>query len=304
MRIISLILLFAFGSFSQIDFSSLVYDYSGMPDLVQYQARDAAALDYRYYPSSSKNLMIILHGSGYHSRYLYKLAKTLSNSKVAQVITPDLRGHGMRPIKRGDIDYIGQLDDDLDDLVQFCIKIYRPENIFIAGHSSGGGLALRLMGNNKRHQADGYVLLAPYLAHDAPTTNTESGWAKPAMIKVILAHMLNGFGLHWLDHSVTIEFNLPKEYRDGSETLAYTHALVTSFSPRDYQNDLQKNSKVALVVVGEDDEAMNASEYPKLLSLNPNIDLTILPQVNHMGIVTNDRAINFVSKWLNKMGTN
>lgn len=110
--------------------------------------------------------------------------------------------------------------------------------------------------------------------------------------------MLNGFGLHWLDHAVTIEFNLPKEYRDGSETLAYTHALITSFSPMNYQNDLQKNSKVALVVVGEDDEAMNASEYQKLLSLNPNIDLTILPQVNHMGIVTNDGAVNFISKWL------
>ena len=134
--------------------------------------------------------MIIFHGSGYHSRYLYKLAKTLSDGKVAQVATPDLRGHGVRPIKRGDIDYIGQLDDDLDDFVQFCITTYRPENIFIAGHSSGGGLALRLMGNDKRHQADGYVLLAPYLAHDAPTTNTKSGWAKPSMIKVILAHTL------------------------------------------------------------------------------------------------------------------
>lgn len=298
--IIWILLLFAAGGFAEIDFSSLMYDYSGIPDPMQYQARDTATLDYRYYPSYSKNLMIILHGSGYHSRYLYKLAKTLSDNKVAQVVTPDLRGHGVRPTKRGDIVYIGQLDDDLDDLVQFCITTYRPENIFIAGHSSGGGLALRLMGNNKRHQADGYVLLAPYLAHDAPTTNTESGWAKPSMMKVILAHMLNGFGLHWLDHAVTIEFNLPKEYRDGSETLAYTHALITSFSPVDYQNDLQKTSMKTLVVVGEDDEAMNALAYQKLLSINPNIELTILPKVNHMGIVTNDSLAGVVSKWLNK----
>jgi non-heme chloroperoxidase len=302
MRLISLILLFAVGSVSEIDFSSLMYDYSGIPDLVQYQARDHTMLDYRYYPSSSKNLMIILHGSGYHSRYLYKLAKTLSDSIVAQVVTPDLRGHGIRPTKRGDIVYIGQLDDDLDDFVQFCITTYRPEKIFIAGHSSGGGLALRLMGNAKRHQADGYVLLAPYLAHDAPTTNTESGWAKPSMMKVILAHMLNGFGLHWLDHAVTIEFNLPKEYRDSSETLLYTHALVTSFSPTDYQNDLQRTSKKALVVVGEDDEAMNASEYQKLLHTNTNFELIILPKINHMSVVTNDGAAGVVGRWLNKMG--
>lgn len=298
--IICLLILCTNTCFATIDFSSLMYEYSGIPNLVHYQARDQAMLDYRYYPSSSKNLMIILHGSGYHSRYLYKLAKTLSASNVAQIVTPDVRGHGIKPIKRGDIDYIGQLDDDLDDLLQFCRNTYHAEKIFIAGHSSGGGLALRLMGNNKRRQADGYIMLAPYLAHDAPTTNQNSDWAKPSLLKIIFAHMLNGFGLHWLDHAVTINFNLPEQYRDGSETLAYTHALTTSFSPLDYQSDIQKISKKTLIIVGENDEAMNALEYQKLLPTNTNLELTILPRVNHMGIVTDDGIIKVMSTWLNK----
>lgn len=301
MRIINWIfLLFAFEIFSEIDFSNLVYDYSGLPDLAQYQARDHAMLTYRYYPSTSNNLMIILHGSGYHSRYLYKLAKNISHNQIAQVITPDLRGHGPQAIKKGDVDYIGQLDDDLDDLVQFCIKTYRPKKIFVAGHSSGGGLTLRLMGNKMRRQANGYILLAPYFSHDAPTTNSKSNWAKPALIKIIFAHMLNGFGLNWLDHSVTIRFNLPKIYRDGSETLSYTHAMIASFSPTDYRADLQKTAQKTLLIVGENDEAMNASEYSKVLPQNAVFDLTILPKVNHMGIVTNEQSARVIDGWLNR----
>ena len=291
-------LLFSANGFSGIDFSSLVYNYSGLPDLSQYQARDKSSLDYRYYQSQSNNLMIILHGSGYHGRYLHKLAKTISDKKIAQVVIPDLRGHGLKPARRGDIDYIGQLDDDLDDLLRFCVGKYHPEKIFIAGHSSGGGLALRLMGNEKRRQADGYVLLAPYLSHDAPTTNDKSGWAEPSLFRVILAHTLNGFGLHWLDHTVTLRFNLPKKYRDGTETLAYTHALVTSFSPIDYQSDLQKTAKRTLVIVGENDEAMNASEYQKALPQNNNFELTILPKINHMGVVVSDQTVSAINKWL------
>lgn len=300
--IIGIFLLFAVDSFAEIDFSSLLYDYSGIPDPMQYHARDHAKLTYRYYPSLSNNLMIILHGSGYHSRYLYKIAKSVSHNHIAQVVTPDLRGHGSRAIKRGDVDYIGQLDDDLDDFVQFCIATYRPKNIFVAGHSSGGGLALRLMGNQMRRQADGYILLAPYFAHDAPTTNQKSHWAKPALPKVVFAHILNGFGLHWLDHSVTIEFNLPQKYRDGSETLAYTHALITSFSPSDYERDLRNTTKKTLVVVGENDEAMNAAEYQKVLPQNASIELSVLPKIDHMGIVTNKHSATLIGSWLNKIG--
>lgn len=295
-----ILLLCSHVGFAAIEFSSLLYDYSGIPDLRQYQARDGARLDFRYYPSSSKNLMIILHGSGYHSRYLYKLAKTLSDNNVAQVVTPDLRGHGIKPATRGDIDYMGQLDDDLDDLIQFCHNTYHAEKIFVAGHSSGGGIALRLMGNQKRPQADGYVLLSPYLSHDAPTTNAQSGWAKPSLIKIILAHMLNGFGFHWLDHTVTIKFSMPEQYRDGSETLAYTHALITSMSPVDFQSDVQKTSKKTLIAVGENDEAMHAKEYEKLVAKNKNFEVTVIPNIDHMGIVVHERAMQVISTWLRR----
>lgn len=282
-----------------IDFSSLSYNYSGIPKIIQYKTKNSVNLDYRYYDSNSKNLFIILHGSGYHSRYLYKFAKNISEQNIAKVITPDLRGHGINPIKRGDIDYIGQLDDDLDDLIKFCIQKYQPEKLFVAGHSSGGGLALRLMGNKNRLQADGYILLAPYFSHNAATTNNNSGWAEASLFKVILAHTLNSMGLNWLDHCITVKFNLPKNYQDGTETLFYSHALVTSFSPIDYQKDLESTNKKTLIIIGEDDEAMNPKEYKKIIPSNSNhFKLNIMPNINHMNIIINQKTIDIIEKCL------
>lgn len=290
------VLLFAIEAVSAIDFSELVYDYSNIPELSQYQARDKSMLDYRYYSSDSKDLLIVIHGSGYHGRYLHKLASEVSQKNIAQVITPDLRGHGINPKKRGDVDYIGQLDDDLDDLMRFSIGRYKPNRIFIAGHSSGGGLALRLMGNPKRHQADGYILLAPYLKHDAPTTNKNSGWAKPLLARVISANILNAFGWGCLDHAVTIKFDMPEKYKDNSETLSYTHAMITSYSPWDYKKDLKNTSKKTLVLVGENDEAMNASAYKEVIP--KNMKLVIFPKISHMGIVVSDQTTVIIENWL------
>ena len=48
-------------------------------------------------------VLVLLHGSGWHSKYLFPLAKYISSENLAHVYTPDLRGHGINPIKRGDI---------------------------------------------------------------------------------------------------------------------------------------------------------------------------------------------------------
>lgn len=294
----SLLLFFSAENIIAIDFSPLDYDYSTLPALLSYQARDHTSLDYRYYPSSSKTLMIMLHGSAYHSRYLHKFAHRLSSANHAQMIVPDLRGHGVQPLRRGDVDYVGQLDDDLDDLVQFCVTTYRPEKIIIAGHSSGGSLALRLMGSDSRRQVDGYIMLAPYLAHDAPTTNQSSGWATPTLTTIILAKVLNSLGFHWLDHRTTVTFNLPETYRDETETLAYSHALMTSYTSADYARDLAHTKKKTLVLVGAQDEAMHAEAFASVIPRGGFFDLRVLPHITHIGIVIDDVSTQIIGDWL------
>jgi triacylglycerol esterase/lipase EstA (alpha/beta hydrolase family) len=102
-----------------LDFEALTaVSYENLPKLQPYIARDSTQLSYRLYESSvaTDKVIILLHGSGWHSMQFYPLANYLSRNGLAHVITPDLRGHGFTPEQRGDVAYIGQLEDDLADL--------------------------------------------------------------------------------------------------------------------------------------------------------------------------------------------
>ncbi|MEI7616190.1 MAG: alpha/beta hydrolase, partial [Actinomycetota bacterium] len=86
-----------------LGFKELYFDYTGLPELKSFKARDGKDLNYRYYPSNSDKTLILLHGSGWHSRYFLPLAEFISSNNLANVYTPDLRGHGLNPDKRGDV---------------------------------------------------------------------------------------------------------------------------------------------------------------------------------------------------------
>ncbi|MBW1784509.1 MAG: alpha/beta fold hydrolase, partial [Deltaproteobacteria bacterium] len=92
-------------------------------------------MTYRHYPADSHKVVILLHGAGWHSRYFLPLAEFLSSEGAAQVYTPDLRGHGLTPKRRGDADYIGQLEDDLADFIAMIRKENPKSMLIMGGHS-------------------------------------------------------------------------------------------------------------------------------------------------------------------------
>ena len=81
-------------------FDELVTDYSNLPGVQHYTAKDSTQLSYRHYPAQSDNVLVLLHGSGWHSQYFLPLAEFISSENLAQVYTPDLRGHGRMPARR------------------------------------------------------------------------------------------------------------------------------------------------------------------------------------------------------------
>lgn len=285
-----------------IDFSQMMIDYSDMPSLQSYRARDGASLDYRYYPSDSNKLLILLHGSGWHSQQFYPLAKYISEQGLAQVVTPDLRGHGLHPQRRGDIDYIGQFEDDLADLIDEIRPKPRSGPIIMGGHSSGGGLAIRFAGGQYGQLVDAYLLLAPFIFYNAPTTRPNAGgWAKPYTARIIGLTMFNNLGIHQLDYLTCITFNMPKEVRNGTETLAYSFRLNTSFSPRDYKQDLSSITQPLLLIAGTADETMFAEQYLPLISLYTQGRVELLSEVNHMGVVVGAEVRPVVKSWLEEL---
>ncbi|AQS39951.1 lysophospholipase [Shewanella psychrophila] len=295
-----------------IDFSEMKLDYSEMPALQSYTARDGAQLDYRYYPSGSNKVLVLLHGSGWHSQQFYPLAKYISEQGLAQVVTPDLRGHGVNPQRRGDIDYIGQFEDDLADFIgklkqdSQLQKDFKNSSIIMGGHSSGGGLAIRFAGGEYGNQVDAYLLLAPFIYYNAPTTRPNAGgWAKPYTARIIGLSMLNNIGIHSLDHLTSIEFNMPEAVRNGTETLAYSYRLNSSFAPRDYAKDLGAITQPLLVLAGSADETMFADKYQALISSklpdNEKAKVKVLFGLSHMGIVVSPDVRPVIEEWLRRL---
>ena len=285
-------------SATPIDFKSLKIDYTGMPELKTISARDGYSLEYRIYESSSKNILILLHGSGWHSQYLYPLAKKIAADGLAKVYTPNLRGHGINTKARGDVNYIGQLDDDLADFVAFVRKQNPTSRIILGGHSSGGGLAVRFSSTASSKEIAAYLLLAPHFAHDAPTVRKDSNWAQPKIGKIVSISILNRLGIHCFDHTVVIEFNLPDQYRNGTETTAYTHALLNSFTADQYQDNLQKISKPLLLLVGDNDEILLPQEFSRIMPNKKNIEIQIIPKINHIGVVTDQSVLRYIQDWM------
>jgi len=284
-------------------FKELFVDYKSIPQLRTFPARDGAQLAYRHYPAQSDKVIVLLHGSGWHSQYFLPLAEFISSEGLAQVYTPDLRGHGSTPERRGDVDYIGQLADDLADFISMTRRDNPKVMLIVGGHSSGGGLAIRFAGSKYGRQADAYMLLSPYLQYNAPTIRPNSGgWARPYTRRIIGLILLNSVGIRWFNGLTVIDFNMPKEARNGTETLSYTYRLNTSYAPRDYKKDLRAITQPLLVVVGSADEAFIADQFEPVISQFTKVRVKLLSGVTHMGVVVSPKVRPVVKEWLQGLG--
>lgn len=274
-----------------------------MSPLEPYQARDGTTLSFRRYPSESATHLILIHGSSAHGAYLHAFAKYLSQRKAANVYAPDLRGHGPSPQRRGDIDYIGQLEDDLADLISHIRKgASKDARFIVGGHSSGGGMALRFGGGPHGYLADGFVLLAPYLGHDAPMVKKNSGgWADASILKIIGISILDGFGVKRFNGSSVLRFNLPEKYHNGYETLEYSFRLMKGMHPDDYKASLRATRAPLLIVVGSEDEAFHAEGFKAgVLPYKPDAQLSFVAGGSHLGIIMSEAAMAETARWIDE----
>ena len=267
-----------------------------------FQARDGSTLFYRSYGEQSALDLILIHGSGSDSAYLGSLASRISSSGVARVWTPDVRGHGSSPERRGDIDYIDQLEDDVADLSSLIRSMNPRGALVIGGHSSGGGLAIRLAGGSYGGIADGYLLLAPFLQYDAPTVRPDAGgWAMPKTSRIVGLNVLNALGILRFNDVTALEFNLPPVNRTGNETLSYSYRLMTGFNPRNYVSDLQALEKPTLVLVGTDDESMYAEEFSVVFdAFAPHAHVELVPGATHLGLTVDAGVASLIVEWLER----
>jgi non-heme chloroperoxidase len=269
---------------------------AALPPLQHYRARDGDALAYRFYDSTSERILIFIHGSSYHGGGYNELAAYVSAVGAAKVVLPNMRGHYFSGRRRGDVEYIGQYEDDIVDLIGELRKQGHKGPIILGGHSSGGGFVLRFAGGDGPKQAAiaGYIALAPIIPRTAAVRGGDAGgWNVIDLPRILGLAALNIIGVHGFDGLPIIAFNKPAGAWDGTETLAYSWRLNVSYHPRnDYVSDVKAMPSNALVLVGDKDEAVDGAALLGLLkAAGYQGGAEVLAQTTHFGVFHNAEAL-------------
>lgn len=266
-------------------------DLSALPPLATYPARDGTRLAYRRYAARAKaplGTVVLVHGSSAHGASMHPLAMGLSGAGW-DVIALDMRGHGASGDK-GRIAYIGQLEDDLQDLLT-RVPVQAPK--ILLGFSSGGGFTLRFAGGDRQDLFDAYLLLAPYLSWKAPTCRENGGgWAGVGVPRIVALTFLNKWGIHGLNGLPVLAFALPREDAERL-TLWYSYALWSNFQPHeDYQADIRRARRPMAVLEGTEDELFRPDRFAGEFAVAPGkVPVILVPGLKHVGLILDPRGI-------------
>ncbi len=283
-------------------------DFSALPAVERFQARDGTWLGFRHYAAASPaggRAAIVIHGSsGSSGGTIHALSGALA-ARGVETWAVDIRGHGTSGT-RGDIGYLGQLEDDLADLVAVVRKSAPSAPLTLVGHSSGGGFALRVAGSPIQDLFERTVLLAPYLGYNSPTNRPKSGgWASADIPRIAGLATLRAIGITCCDALPVLAFAVPPNSAKNSVG-TYSDRLMRNFAVRDYdfRRDLSAARKPVTIISGADDELMLADQYaPAVHAVAPAVDVRLIDGVNHMGIVSAPRAISIIAEDVAKAGS-
>ncbi len=264
-------------------------DLTGLPALGHYTARDGTQLAYRAYPGGAQQVAVLIHGSGTESSVMNALAKAL-NVSGATVYAPDLRGHG-RSARRGDIDFIGQLDDDLADLVATIRTEHPNATMTLIGFSGGGAFTIHIAGGTHGNLFDRYIVIAPAIVYPSPLARPNAGgWATPYVPRIVGLIILNKLGIHWFDGLDAIVFAIPPGNRD--RTGVYSFRLAMNLNSDDHFGALQRTKKPMALIAGANDDQFYADRYASLLQpAKPDLTVELVPGLNHVDMLMKPEAL-------------
>ncbi len=275
-------------------------DTQDLPELIRYKARDGILLSYREYHASDLKVAVLIHGSAGSGIDMHPLALALQRAGIT-ALAPDLRGHGAnRP--HGDIAYVGQLDDDLVDLVTEKKREFSNSIWTVLGFSSGGAFVLRIAAQPPAgHLVDRYVLVSPYLRYDAPSVRQSDpgsaaphSWASASVGRIVGLTMLNHWGVHIWDGLPVLAF--PVSATIDATTRTYSWRMYRNFAADDdYLADIRRIVRPTRVFVGASDELLDAGKLKaEFQSQRSDVPVTIIPGLGHSDMATRPDAIRAV----------
>ena len=104
--------------------------------------------------------------------------------------------------------------------------------------------------------------------------------------------MLNATGIKALNGMATMFFNL------SDATSIYSYRAMISSSPADYVAALTAVNHPMLIVVGSQDEAFIASNFPDTVAAHSAGEVVLIENATHNSVYENAGAITAVQTWI------
>ena len=273
------------------------WNLAEVPPVSKVMARDGAPLTYRLYPGRPDRVVVLIHGSSGASISMHKSAQALQ-AAGATVYSISLRGHGGSGFVNGDTSYQSQLDDDLVDFTRAIELAGTRAHRTLIGFSASGGLVLRTASGTNRQLFDDYIAISPYIARESPTSRPSAGgWVSVAVPRVVALSLLDAVGLPWFQGLPIVRFATEAKPSD-SRTPVYSYRLQTGMQlGRDWRARIASIDRPMVVVAGAEDALFVADQFaPLLASLNPAIEVSVIPGIGHLDMTTDPRGTEAVTR--------
>ncbi|MFJ2987275.1 alpha/beta hydrolase [Collimonas sp. NPDC087041] len=276
-------------------------DFSDLPAIRRYTARDGTQLAFRQYPAAGANpkgSVVLVHGSSARGDSMHVMAKAFAAAGYTAYAL-DMRGHGESGSK-GNIAYVGQLEDDIEDFTR-ALTPAMPATL--AGFSSGGGFVLLFAGSDRQVLFSNYLLLSPFISQDAPTFRPDSGgWVSVGVPRLMAIGLLNAIDIHALNGLPVVRFALSEQAKSFL-TPQYSYALTQNFRPQaDWQANIRAVRQPLRLVAGQDDEAFHAERFAEVFkAAGKDVPVTLLPGIGHIPLTLDRSAVQAAVTAVNGM---
>lgn len=259
---------------------------SSLAPYENFQLSDGVRQYYRRYGTSSRRLILLLHGISASSKYMVNLARFLSQNDFADVVTPDLRGHHASQL---DLQVTEQdrLLRDLQETREFLCYQKEYDELWLCGHSMGGGLALRVLEEGILTGLTGAIAVAP---------STGGGFENYRPIYKDFVRIEGDW----------TQVRIPKVLRSGDERLRYHKSFFDAVQPTANllsRLKLNLSFKSLEIVVGENDELVDPTSYSNIFKGEPRAHIKIFPGMDHMNCILNPKDLEILVPYFkNQMG--
>ncbi|ASZ12216.1 lysophospholipase [Chitinophaga pendula] len=277
--------------------------YPGFPYRSRvFTARDGNALFTYHFPQKgSKTIVLLLHGVLSSADKLNYTAGLLRATLNSDVYAMDHRGHGRSGGQPGDVSYTGQYEDDIADIIGQLRRRYPHHKIILAGHSMGGGIALRYALKTGVPPVAAYLLFAPLLGPTAPTIRMtappmrqgEEPFLKIHLSRIFGLKMLNTIGQHQYDSLRVLFFHVP----DGSRISSYSYRANESMCPADYKAAFAAIRQPLLVLVGSRDEAFVPAAFEPAVKNSSQGVTFVIEGATHNSVRHDSTAMERIKQW-------